>query len=85
MNKLLSILSNVTYIKKVKKEDGIDEYVKLTEIILLCNKPTYEIINEDTFEFERKDKEVEQFRFMVSEETLESLIKKLQEIKGAKD
>lgn len=83
MNSLLSIRLNILYSKlPKKKKEYADEYEKFTEIILLCDKPSYEFTNErDVI----RKREVEELRFIVSEAALDALIKRLQAIKDADD
>lgn len=72
MNTLLSIRSNVVYGKKTKeKPEDADEFIKLTEIIFLVDRPKYQQTNGGEIIRERA---VEELRFTVSEKAYDVML-----------
>lgn len=83
MNTLISVRANLLYGKQSKKKEGDpDEYKKFTEIILLCDKPSYELTNDRDIVRKRG---IEELRFIVSEKALDTLISSLKHFKDMKD
>lgn len=83
MNSLISVRANFLYGKQAKKKEGEqDKYKRFTEIILLCDKPSYEVTNERDIVRKRG---VEELRFIVSEKSLDVLINSLKHFKEMKD
>lgn len=76
MPELGSVRFNYSYIK----ENG--KYKRLYEVIILTVKPTYTLNNSIEI---IKSREIVECRFTASEETLDSLILSLNEIKSKKD
>ena len=82
MNSLLATRLNILYAKERKeKPEDPDKFKKFLEVILICDKPTYEITNET--EIVRK-RGTEQLRFIVSEKNLDTLIEQLKAYRDAK-
>jgi hypothetical protein len=76
MNQLVSIRTNVFYLKEPNTEK---EFTRLQEIILLVDKPKYTYSNEGEVLRERA---VEELRFSVGEEALEQLISQFEKLKN---
>lgn len=72
MNYLIDVRSNVLY-----KKDENGDYIKFNEIILLVDKPKYKFTNEREITRER---DIEEFRFMVIDSNIEGLIEALKSI-----
>jgi hypothetical protein len=76
MNSLVSIRTNIIYSKEVK--EGVENYNRHQELILLVDKPNYTYSNEGEIVRERG---LEELRFTVSEKGFNQLIKMLEEMK----
>jgi hypothetical protein len=83
MNHLISIRTNIIYAKKKKEnETDKDEYKKFHELIFLVDKPTYRRTNSGDIIRER---EVEEFRFNISNKGFDEMIKILMKLKDIKE
>lgn len=77
MNKLLSIRTNIIYLKNKK-----DEFIKMNELIFLIQSPKYYTTRENDVV---KDSEVKEFRFTVSEKFFDSMIEFLSELRKSNE
>lgn len=79
MNTLISLRTNILYVKKKKKDkEDSDEFVKHNELIFLVDKPKYTQTNSGEIVRERA---VEELRLNVSESGFDELIKVLIKLK----
>jgi hypothetical protein len=76
MNTLISIRANIIYTKEIV--DKKEVYNKHQEMVFLVDKPKYRYSNEGNVIRERG---VEELRFIVSEESFDSMIDVLAKIK----
>jgi hypothetical protein len=79
MNTLISVRTNIVYIKKKKKgEKSADEFIRNQELIFLVDKPNYRYSNEGQIIRERG---LDELRFTISDKAFEQLIKMLETMK----
>lgn len=76
MNTLVSVRTNIFYVKKK------DEYIRFKELIFMVDKPTYRYSNEGETIRERG---LDEFRLNVSDNTFEELIKILVQLRGLEE
>ncbi len=83
MGQLISIRTNIHYTKKVKEDQSEpDVFERQQELIFLVDKAEYKRTNSSEIIRERS---IEDFRFTVSDESFEIMMKMLQQIKDAKE
>ena len=83
MNKLHGLNTNTVYHKKPKKhKDDPDVFEKFTELIFILERPSYGFKNDGTVIRERA---IEECRFTVSNENLETLGKTILALKDIDD
>nr|WP_317631823.1 hypothetical protein [uncultured Flavobacterium sp.] len=76
MENLLSLRHNVFYAKE--KNDKKEEYIPFIEMVFITEKPNYKLTNERGLIRERT---VDEHRFIIPNECIDSLINELQAIK----